>query len=132
MKKTALVVEDNALNCALFLEILRHAGFATICDTTGGEAQRLAESVRPAVALVDLQLPEASGLDVIRDLRAKPVTSGIPVIAVSAFARSADGLAALKAGADLFFCKPVDPRRLTAAVEKLVAEADAGMEANVA
>ncbi|MEO1274713.1 MAG: hypothetical protein AAFV96_04745, partial [Pseudomonadota bacterium] len=58
MSKTALVVEDNALNCALFLEILRHAGFATICDTTGVEAQRLAESVRPAIALVDLQLPE--------------------------------------------------------------------------
>ncbi|MEL6210496.1 MAG: response regulator [Pseudomonadota bacterium] len=131
MSKTALVVEDNALNCALFLEILRHAGFATICDTTGAEAQRLAESVRPAIALVDLQLPEASGLDVIRDLRARAQTANIPIIAVSAFARSADGLSALKAGADLYFCKPVDPRRLTAAVEKLVGSAE-DVEANVA
>ncbi|MEM7499597.1 MAG: response regulator [Pseudomonadota bacterium] len=131
MPKTALIVEDNALNCALFLEILRHAGYATVCDTTGGEALRLATALRPAIALIDIQLPEASGLDIIRSLRAKPATADIPLIAVSAFARSADGLTTLKAGADLFFCKPVDPRRLTAAVEKLVAHAE-NAEAHVA
>ncbi|MEM6944871.1 MAG: response regulator [Pseudomonadota bacterium] len=119
MQKNALVVEDNALNCALFLEILRHAGFAAVCDTTGGGAQNLAEAIRPQIALIDLQLPEGSGLDIIRALRAGPDTAEIPLIAISAFANPEDGLAALNAGADLFFCKPVDPRRLSAAIEKL-------------
>ncbi|MEM6678597.1 MAG: response regulator [Pseudomonadota bacterium] len=119
MSPRALVVEDNPLNCALFLEVLRHDGFAPFCDYTGASAQHLAESLNPAVALVDLQLPEVAGLDVIRGLRASRATREIPIVAVSAFARTEDGLGALAAGADLFFCKPVDPRRLSKAILRL-------------
>ncbi|MEL6197255.1 MAG: response regulator [Pseudomonadota bacterium] len=136
--KTALLVEDNDLNHLLFSEVLRHAGFDVISDRTGAGALRLAgagagkprqtisdsdvaiiERRRPDIAVIDLALPTCSGLEVIRALRADLATATIPIIAVSAFARTADGLSALNAGADVFFCKPVDMTRLSNALDQL-------------
>ncbi|MEO1471769.1 MAG: response regulator [Pseudomonadota bacterium] len=133
MTMTALLVEDNALNRLLFSEVLTHAGFGVITDPTGADAIAMARRHHPRVALIDLGLPAVSGLDLIRRLRATPMTRSIPVIAVSAFARTEDGLAALNAGADLFFCKPVDTTRLAAALLSLTEESsDTGLEAGSA
>ncbi|MEM6973125.1 MAG: response regulator [Pseudomonadota bacterium] len=119
MSMTALLVEDNALNRLLFSEVLNLAGFEVVADHTGSEALRLSVDHRPTVALVDLGLPGCPGLEVIRRLRAGITTRRMPIIAVSAFARTEDGLAALNAGADMFFCKPVDTHRLVHALSRL-------------
>ncbi|MEM9783180.1 MAG: response regulator [Pseudomonadota bacterium] len=119
MPMTALLVEDNALNRLLFSEVLSLAGFEVIADHSGSEALRLSIEHRPALAVVDLGLPACPGLEVIRRLRSGITTRRMPIIAVSAFARTEDGLAALNAGADMFFCKPVDTRRLANALTLL-------------
>ncbi|MEL7347307.1 MAG: response regulator [Pseudomonadota bacterium] len=142
MTKTALLVEDNDLNHLLFQEVLTHLGFKVVSDRTGrtskalcqadgrpGSASRASGKTQdkiPDLAVVDLALPDISGLEVIRSLRAAPRTRDMPIIAVSAFARTQDGLAALNAGADLFFCKPVDVSRLCAALDKLTDELQVG------
>lgn len=123
MTKTALLVEDNALNRALFTEVLAHAGFVIVADATGAGAQALARRYRPAVALVDVGLPDNSGLDVVRRLRADPATAAISVIVVSAFARTEDWMAAYDAGADLYLTKPVDMHRLQVVLDTLPGDA---------
>ncbi|MEM6488493.1 MAG: response regulator [Pseudomonadota bacterium] len=130
MRKRALLVEDNDLNRLLFSEILIHAGFAVVPDATGESAFELARANALAIAVIDLALPSQPGLQLIRTLRQTPSTRGIPIIAVSAHARTEDGLAALEAGADLFFCKPVDTHRLAAALTALCDKGE--REANVA
>ncbi|MGF1554148.1 MAG: response regulator [Paracoccaceae bacterium] len=119
MTATALLVEDNALNRLLFAEVLAHEGFDTVVDETGEGAVTLARRHRPAVALVDLGLPGRPGLDVVRSLCALAQDGGLPIIAVSAFAREEDERAAYAAGADLYLSKPVDLHRLQAALASM-------------
>jgi two-component system cell cycle response regulator DivK len=85
-----LVVEDNALNLKLFRDLLEAQGYEVLSTHDGMEAFRLARSEKPDLVLMDVQLPEVSGLEVAKWMRDDPELSRIPVIAITAFALGAE------------------------------------------
>ena len=90
MQKTVLIVEDNELNMKLFNDLLEAHGYATLKTGHGIEAMELARAHKPDLILMDIQLPEVSGLEVTRWLKQDEELKAIPVIAVTAFAMKGD------------------------------------------
>src|SRR5438045_7167047 len=90
MAKTVLIVEDNELNMKLFHDLLEAHGYSTLGTRNGIEALELARTHRPDLIVMDIQLPEVSGLEVTKWLKDDPELKTIPVIAVTAFAMKAD------------------------------------------
>ena len=115
---SVLLVEDNPRNLKLARDVLEHAGFAVTTVTTGEEAHPAARTTLPDVILMDLQLPGIDGHAALGRLRADPVTSGIPVVAVSAFAMQADRDRAMVAGFDGYLMKPISVRDFPAQVRE--------------
>lgn len=107
MKKRILIVEDNDLNLKLFRDLLTAHGYDTIETKEGLEAIHLTKSERPDLILMDIQLPEISGLDVTRRLKADARISAIPIIAVTAFAMKDDEEKILSAGCEAYISKPI-------------------------
>src|SRR6185295_7123576 len=107
MKKRILIVEDNDLNLKLFRDLLTAHGYETIETKEGLEAITLTKSERPNLILMDIQLPEISGLDVTRRLKADADISNIPIIAVTAFAMKDDEEKILSAGCQAYISKPI-------------------------
>ncbi|MBI1981839.1 MAG: response regulator [Methylocystis sp.] len=107
MTKTILIVEDNELNMKLFNDLLESDGHATLCATSGREAILLARSHRPDLILMDIQLPEISGLDVTRMLKADDDLRAIPVVAITAFAMKGDEEKILQGGCEAYLSKPI-------------------------
>jgi two-component system cell cycle response regulator DivK len=102
-----LVVEDNEMNMKLFRDVLVAKGFRALEATTGGEAVDLAVEQAPDLVLMDIQLPDADGVDVLRRLRTDDRTAAIPVLAVTAQAMQGDRERFLAAGFDGYVSKPV-------------------------
>ncbi len=113
-----LVVEDNELNMKLFRDILLATGYRALEATTGGEAVDLAVEHAPDLVLMDIQLPDADGVDVLRRLRADARTSVIPVLAVTAQAMHGDRERFLAAGFDGYVAKPVNIGELIGTVRQ--------------
>src|SRR5512132_3989168 len=90
MPKTVLIVEDNELNMKLFHDLLEAHGYQTVGTRNGIEALDLARKHRPDLILMDIQLPEVSGLEVTNWLKEDPELKAIPVVAVTAFAMRGD------------------------------------------
>jgi two-component system cell cycle response regulator DivK len=90
MPKTVLIVEDNDLNMKLFSDLLEAHGYATLKTASGVEAMEIARAHRPDLILMDIQLPEVSGLEVTKWLKQDEELKTIPVIAVTAFAMKGD------------------------------------------
>src|SRR5665213_52476 len=90
MPKTVLIVEDNELNMKLFHDLLEAHGYATVGTRNGIEALDLARKYRPDLILMDIQLPEVSGLEVTKWLKDDAELKAIPVVAVTAFAMKGD------------------------------------------
>src|SRR5262245_38875758 len=90
MPKTVLIVEDNDLNMKLFHDLLEANGYGTLQTKDGLEAMKLAREHRPDLILMDIQLPEISGLEVTKWLKEDPDLRAIPIIAVTAFAMKGD------------------------------------------
>jgi two-component system cell cycle response regulator DivK len=86
MTKTVLIVEDNELNMKLFGDLLESQGYATLRTGNGIEAIELARAHHPDLVIMDIQLPEVSGLDVTRWMKEDDELKSIPIIAVTAFA----------------------------------------------
>lgn len=107
MKKRILIVEDNDLNLKLFRDLLVAHGYETIETKEGMEAIVLTRSERPDLILMDIQLPEISGLDVTRRLKAEQEICNIPIIAVTAFAMKDDEEKILAAGCQAYISKPI-------------------------
>lgn len=117
---SVLLVEDNPRNLKLARDVLEHAGFVVTAVTTGEEALPAAREGMPDVILMDLQLPGIDGHAALEQLRGDPLTAGIPVVAVSAFAMPADRERALGAGFDGYLEKPISVRELPDQVRRLV------------
>src|SRR4051812_175854 len=98
--KRILIVEDNALNLKLLHDVLEAHGYATITTGEGRTAVSLARSHWPDLVLMDLQLPDISGLDAVAELKRDERTRAIPVVAVTAFALAGDERKALSGGCD--------------------------------
>ena len=90
MTKTVMIVEDNELNMKLFNDLLESRGYSIIQTRNGLEALDLARAHRPDLILMDIQLPEVSGLVVTKWLKEDDELAAIPVIAVTAFAMKGD------------------------------------------
>jgi two-component system, cell cycle response regulator DivK len=105
--KTILVVEDNELNMKLFHDLLDAHGYSTLQTRSGIEALRLAREHRPALILMDIQLPEVSGLEVTKWLKDDDELRDIPVVAVTAFAMKGDEERIREGGCEAYLSKPI-------------------------
>ena len=107
LPKTVLIVEDNELNMKLFRDLLQIHGYNTLEARTGPEAlERLAEQ-RPDLILMDIQLPEFSGLEVTQKIKSNEELADIPVIAVTAFAMKGDEERIRQGGCEDYIAKPI-------------------------
>jgi two-component system cell cycle response regulator DivK len=111
MTKTVLIVEDNDLNMKLFNDLLEAHGYGTLQTKDGLEAMKLARQHRPDLILMDIQLPEISGLEVTKWLKEDPDLSAIPVIAVTAFAMKGDEEKIRQGGCEAYIAKPISVAR---------------------
>lgn len=113
-----LVVEDNEMNMKLFRDVLVATGYRTLEATTGREAVELAAKHAPDLLLMDVQLPDFSGVRALDRLRANERTVAIPVLAVTAQAMQGDRERLLAAGFDDYISKPVDVSELLRTVRR--------------
>lgn len=120
-QKTILVVEDNELNMKLFHDLLEVQGYRILQTASGDEAFRLAMDEQPDLILMDIQLPEKSGLDVTRELKAEPKVQNIPVVAVTAFAMRDDEERIRAAGCDDYLAKPISVTDFLEKVKRVLA-----------
>ncbi|TAK55647.1 MAG: response regulator [Gammaproteobacteria bacterium] len=109
MKPTVLLIEDNEQNRYLATFLLENHGYEVVAAVNGPQGLELAARIRPALILLDIQLPGMSGYEVARALRREPVTAGIPIVAVTSYAMVGDREQALAAGCDGYIEKPIDP-----------------------
>ena len=107
MTKKILIVEDNDLNLKLFRDLLGANGYATFETKEGIEAISLTRQIRPDLIVMDIQLPEISGLDITRKIKADAEIRHIPVIAVTAFAMKDDEEKIVAAGCEAYLSKPI-------------------------
>jgi two-component system cell cycle response regulator DivK len=117
MKKTVLIVEDNELNMKLFNDLLEAHGYATLKTSHGIEAMELARAHKPDLILMDIQLPEVSGLEVTRWLKADDELKSIPVIAITAFAMKGDEERIREGGCEAYMSKPISVSKFIATVK---------------
>jgi len=110
--KRILVIEDNEENRRLLRDLLTSFGYELIEALTGEEGLTAAETQRPDLILMDIQLPGIDGYETTRRIKANPVLRHIPVIAVTSYALSGDDVKALEAGCDAYVTKPFDPAEL--------------------
>ncbi len=120
MNETVLVVDNQPFNVDLVRTILKHGGYKVIAASSGLEALAMAKRHKPALILMDLQLPEMDGFEATRQLLADPATSSSRVVAFSALAMPADQKKALKAGCIGYITKPVGARDLIKAVKGFI------------
>ena len=107
MKKKVLIVEDNELNMKLFNDLLEAHGYETVQTRNGVEAVELVRKHMPDLILMDIQLPEVSGLQVTRWIKDDETLRHIPVIAITAFAMKGDEEKIRQGGCEAYISKPI-------------------------
>lgn len=125
MSKTVLIVEDNELNLKLFRDLLEAHGYATVQTRDGLEALDLARAHRPDLILMDIQLPEVSGLEVTKWLKDDEELKHIPVIAVTAFAMKGDEEKIRDGGCEAYIAKPISVAHFVETVRRFIGKAAA-------
>jgi two-component system cell cycle response regulator DivK len=121
MSKKILIVEDNELNMKLFHDLLDAHGYQTIQTRDGMEALDLARQHHPDLILMDIQLPEVSGLEVTKWLKEDDGLKAIPVIAVTAFAMKGDEEKIREGGCEAYISKPISVSHFLETVRKFLA-----------
>ena len=120
MPKTVLIVEDNELNMKLFNDLLEAHGYFTLQTKDGVEALRMARTHRPDLILMDIQLPEVSGLEVTKWLKEDDDLRTIPIIAVTAFAMKGDEQKIRDGGCEAYIAKPISVASFMSTVERFL------------
>lgn len=120
MSKKVLIVEDNELNMKLFNDLLQANGYVTIQTRDGRDAFDLVRNHRPDLILMDIQLPEISGLEVTKMLKADPDLKSIPVVAVTAFAMKGDEEKIREGGCEGYIAKPISVVNFLQVVAKFI------------
>ena len=118
--KTVLVVEDNELNMKLFHDLLEAHGYRILQSKDGLEALKLAREHRPDLILMDIQLPEVSGLEVTKWIKEDENLRDIPVIAVTAFAMKGDEEKIREGGCEAYIAKPISVTSFLETVERFL------------
>jgi two-component system cell cycle response regulator DivK len=122
MPKQVLIVEDNELNMKLFNDLLEANGYGTIQTRSGVEAVELARKHKPDLILMDIQLPEVSGLQVIQWIKDDEALKRIPVIAITAFAMKGDEEKIRQGGCEAYLSKPISVVRFLETVRTYLAD----------
>ena len=107
MSKKVLIVEDNELNMKLFHDLLDSQGYETLQTREGLSAMALARQHMPDLILMDIQLPEISGLEVTKWLKDDEELAHIPIVAVTAFAMKGDEERIRQGGCEAYISKPI-------------------------
>ena len=119
-QKTIIIVEDEQDAADMFAEMMRVNGFRVLKATGCQPAMHMIEGEKPAAVILDIMMPDISGLEVLRFMHRHPGLASIPVIVVSAKSLPADIKTGLEAGASIYLTKPVDYLDLKQAVEKVL------------
>ena len=121
MNKKVLIVEDNELNMKLFHDLLDAQGYETLQTREGLQALGLARLHRPDLILMDIQLPEISGLEVTKWLKEDDELCHIPVVAVTAFAMKGDEERIREGGCEAYVSKPISVVAFLDTIRRLLA-----------
>jgi len=119
-QKTVLVVEDNDLNMKLFHDLLEAHGYAILQTKDGMEALKIAREHHPDLILMDIQLPEVSGLEVTKWIKEDDTLKSIPVIAVTAFAMKGDEEKIREGGCEAYIAKPISVANFLQTVQRFL------------
>lgn len=117
MTHRVLIVEDNELNMKLFHDLLEASGMTILQTRNGIDALEVAKRERPDLIVMDIQLPEMSGLEVTEKIKSDPDLAPIPVIAVTAFAMKGDEERIRAAGCEAYLSKPISIDRFISTVK---------------
>ena len=122
-EKTVLIVEDNELNMKLFNDLLDAHGYRTLQTRDGMEALDMARTHKPDLILMDIQLPEVSGLEVTKWLKADDELQSIPVVAVTAFAMKGDEERIRQGGCEAYVSKPISVPKFIETIKTYLGDA---------
>ena len=120
--KKALVIEDNEDNMKLITFILEKNGYSTIKAENGKTGIELAIKERPDFILLDIQLPDMDGLDVLKSIRESEIDGMIPIIAITSYAMSGDKKQMIEAGCRGYLEKPIDPFIIINQIREIIGE----------
>ena len=118
--KTILIVEDNELNMKLFNDLLEAHDYKILQTRDGMEALKMARDEKPDLILMDIQLPEVSGLEVTKWIKEDENLKSIPVIAVTAFAMKGDEEKIREGGCEAYIAKPISVGHFLETVQKFL------------
>ena len=119
-EKTILIVEDNELNMKLFHDLIQAHGYNILQTKDGMEALKLARQHKPDLILMDIQLPEVSGLEVTKWLKEDESLKAIPVVAVTAFAMKGDEEVIRQGGCEAYISKPISVTSFLDTVKRVI------------
>lgn len=119
---TALVIEDHPDNMTLICDILVLNGYATLQATTGMQGYELAQEKQPDFIILDIQLPDINGYQVLENIRSNDQTRNIPVVAMTSYAMAGEKNRLLNAGCDGYVEKPIDPGRVMQQILQVIGE----------
>ena len=122
-RKTVLIVEDNELNMKLFNDLLDAYGYVTLQTRSGKDVLAIAREHHPDLILMDIQLPEVSGLEVTKWLKDDEELCSIPVVAVTAFAMKGDEERIRRGGCEAYVSKPISVGMFIDTVRQFIGDA---------
>ena len=122
--KTALIIEDNNDNMVLITRLLEKSGYLTLKAMTGQKGFEMARQKRPDFIILDIQLPDIDGTEVLQKIRSSDIGHSIPVIAMTSYAMSGDREKLLSAGCDGYIEKPIDPGLVISQIQRVLEEAE--------
>ena len=120
--KTCLVIEDNEDNMVLITRLLEKSGYSVLRAETGRQGIEIALNREPDFILLDIQLPDISGTEVLKIIRTTDKSSSIPVIAMTSFAMTGDREKLLAAGCDGYIEKPIDPGLVINQINRIIGQ----------
>ena len=121
---TALIIEDNEDNLELIKFILEQANYKTRFVMTGLEGVLQVTTIPPDFVILDIQLPDINGLEVLKRIRAHPVGKDIPIIAMTSYAMSGDRGRLMEAGCTGYIEKPIDPLLVIGQIEQVLGKGE--------
>ena len=117
-QKTVLIIEDEEDAADMFAEMMRVSGYRVLKTSSSTPALTMMTIEKPDVVILDIMMPEISGLDILRQMRRDPALANIPVVVVSATSMPADIKHGMEAGASMYLTKPVGFTELREAIER--------------
>jgi len=118
--KRALIIEDNEDNMVLISRVLEKSGYILLHADTGESGISMAVMHKPDFIVLDIQLPDMDGTDVVHSLMQRDETRSIPIIAMTSYAMAGDRARLLSAGCNGYIEKPIDPARVVEQIEAIV------------